>query len=113
METKLFDQCPNCGCSIRVYESAANQMILEGKEPADYRYVMQQFQSVIASPKHLESAPIGSKLPAITTQLDICQDCGTVYAISVEWEEVEKRQAPIRPIVPNAPLRLPPRLHRN
>ena len=94
---KDFNQCPNCGSLNTIYEGEAKRMVSEGQAPEDFHYSMAKYQAPVANQQMIDQLPLMVRLPIITTILDVCADCGTVYVTKVIWDEIIKKPAPPPP----------------
>lgn len=74
-----FDHCPNCGSTKRLAETVAKQEKEKGKISEDTHVVMVSYQTLVADPRKMILT-----VPIISTFVDICADCGTLYCVHAE-----------------------------
>lgn len=99
-----FDQCPVCGSTNRFYESLAKEVKDRGLTSPDFTAYFNVAQLVVMDRTKDKSIPIGSELPVGIAFVDICQDCGTIYAVRLQRDTVKKHLA-----IPNIPMPPPNR----
>ncbi len=81
---KEFTKCPKCGGENFLAKAAQDEVIERGIMPKDYGFYLGLFDGIPADQKKLSTLPIGSTLPAVAAGIDVCLDCGTVFARFVE-----------------------------
>lgn len=80
-----FDRCPN-GHTRRVAETVRDQEAAKGKVPKDSIMVMQQLNAPIAE---MKTIMLGlSIVPFLTADVDICVECGALYATTVHRRDI-------------------------
>lgn len=96
-----FGSCPNCGSTRRVAEMVTNEEIEKGKISSTAKTSMFNMKSLICDPDRMSKLFVPQKAIVLLAAADICVDCGTLYATSVEKGEgvldVERPQ-PIGPM---------------
>ena len=80
---KTFSQCPNCGSDQRFCEQLAKEMKERGLARLEWRYSYDVREGVVIDPTKQAQIPIGSVIPGFHIALDICMDCGALYAIEL------------------------------
>ena len=84
IEQKLeFPKCPNCGSSRRLAGEATAYMRSKGWVLDDYNYYTHIIKGIPTDQRVMNKIPLGSSIPAIWAGMDICLDCGTVWAVKV------------------------------
>jgi len=84
IELKLdFTDCPNCHSTRRLAEEATKFMKKKGWALEDFTYYTHIIQGTPTDKRVFSKIPIGSSIPIIWAGMDICLDCGTVYAVRV------------------------------
>ena len=86
-----FDKCPVCGSSKRFAEMVAEEQREKGLLGEGLKYGIYQVGGPILDPGKVGQMLVGAMVPAITALLDVCLDCGTVYAVRLERSEVSLR----------------------
>lgn len=103
MDNKVttFDKCPVCGSTERLAGNALKYMKEKGWAGPDADFYIQRIVGSPIDQKLMSKIPIGSKLPTIWAGLDVCLNCGCVYATRImeSWGV-----ASIRPVdMPSVP----------
>ena len=75
-----FSACPHCGSKRRFVNSIADEQRQKGLFGDDVVGVFGT-SGALLDPKKMSKMVIGTKIPAFDATLDICIDCGTVYAV--------------------------------
>ena len=75
--------CPNCGSEHKLAGDMAQKEKDEGRMAPGVDNSIMILSKVVADDKWLKTMPFGSSVPSFTVLLDICTDCGTVYAYKV------------------------------
>jgi hypothetical protein len=98
-----FDKCPNCGSTKRYAESVADEQREKGLIGEGLKFGIYQVGGPIFDPRKVNKMLVGSKVPVILALLDVCLDCGALYAVRLERSEV-----PLRVVVAQPPPGQPP-----
>jgi len=93
-----FDKCPACGSTRRWADEVAKEQIEKGVMDAGLKYGIYQVGGPILDPRRTNKMLVGSKVPVILALLDVCLDCGALYAVRLERGEV-----PLRAVVAQPP----------
>ena len=98
---KDFDSCPNCGSTNRFAESLYKKQVAKGLVQEKERYGIHEYEGPIVDMNMLQQGRvlIGTKIPCIKVTLDVCKNCGTLYAVRItNWEvrvgEIQTQQLP-------------------
>ena len=86
---RKFDQCPTCGSKERFFESLANELKERGLAGDNFVAGFNSPQQGVVIDKKFK-VPIGSELPGFGIIIDICTECGTVYAIDNSRQQEER-----------------------
>jgi hypothetical protein len=96
-----FDQCPNCGSTTKFCASLAKEMVDRKLAKDDFTMYLGVYRAPVIDQRTEPKIPIGSEVPVLIAFTDICQDCGTIYAVRLERDTVKKTlpipTMPIRP----------------
>lgn len=98
-----FDKCPNCGSTRRFAGEVAEEQKEKGAVGEGLKFGLQQVGGPIMDPRKISQTLVGAKVPVVTALLDVCMDCGTIYAVRLERGEV-----PLRAVVAQPPKGQPP-----
>ena len=88
-----YVKCPACGSKKRHYEEGSKKAIEMGVAKPGTLMPYQYDNQIMGDPALVASAPIGTEIPSITTALEVCKDCGCVYAPMVITSKVKKQLA--------------------
>ena len=83
-----FDCCPQCGSTRRLAEEVAEEQREKGMMGKGLKYGLHQLGGPILDPRRVNKMLVGTKVPTATALLDVCLDCGNVYAVRLERGEV-------------------------
>jgi len=82
-----FDKCPNCGGTRRLAGEVDEEQIEKGAMEPGLKYGLQQVGGPILDPRKASQILVGTRVPAVFVLLDVCMDCGTLYAVRLERGE--------------------------
>lgn len=106
---KKFDSCPNCGSKRRLTEFIIEQQVKDGKTV----HAMARFQPlsamIMVDPK-FQLILTSSKVKSPASDIDVCIDCGTIYATAINIVDVQMNAAPKGPggqVPPGFPPQFP------
>jgi hypothetical protein len=85
-----FSKCPVCGSTKRFAESIAAEQREKGLMGDDLPAGVWEFAGPIFDPRVVTKMLVGSTVPGIQAVIDICLDCGAVYAIRLIRLELPK-----------------------
>lgn len=97
---KQFNQCPVCGSKKRFLESLVTKIKEQGYARAEWRMGYDFRQGIVIDQAREAIIPLGAKLPTYRIFTDICMDCGTIYATSIESGTATKQIVPPKLIKP-------------
>lgn len=84
---KTWSKCPACGSERRVIDGIRQDLIAENKwNPATQAALIRQI-AILMDPTRPSISPI---LPAVDVKIDICSDCGNIYAVEAILTEVKQ-----------------------
>lgn len=92
-----FDRCPACGSTRRLAGSVAEEQIEKGQMGTGWKYGLYRMGGPILDPKKVNQLLVGTRIPTVTALLDVCLDCGTVYAVRLERDETSLRAVMSQP----------------
>lgn len=98
-----FDKCPVCGSTRRFAEEVAQEQKEKGLMGEGLKFGIYQMAGPILDPSKVNQMLVGTKIPTISALVDVCLDCGTIYAVRLERGEV-----PLRAVVAQPPPGQPP-----
>lgn len=103
---KEFKKCPACGSNLGFMKKLAKRVKKKGWMDEEFHFWMQIHQGVVkqATPAMDAKIPMGSTLPAYKICLEVCQECGCVYAGRIYEGEAAKTLTAPKPIGPDDPL---------
>lgn len=101
MPQKLFEKCPACGSKKRFFESMAKELGERGICRPGFNMTYDTRSNICVDPETVGKIPIGSRLTQYKVFTDICEDCGCVYAVLLEKNEVKRSAPPLPPIRKN------------
>jgi hypothetical protein len=102
-----FDKCPVCGSTRRWADEVAKEQIEKGVMDKGLKYGIYQMGGPILDPRKVNQMLVGTKVPTVSALLDVCMDCGTIYAVRLERGEVPLRMVVAQP-PPGQPPFMPP-----
>jgi len=87
-----FDKCPACGSTKRFVEELANEVKAKGWMHPELNFVAYIIRGMVKqdSPEIEAKIPIGSIVPGYGIMLDVCLDCGCIYAVKLVRDEARK-----------------------
>jgi uncharacterized Zn finger protein len=97
MDSKLFDQCPNCGSKETMGETLTKEAQAKGHASLTWRFAPFAESRVIVDQSQDNKIPVGAEAITVQFILDICIDCGTVYAKKINIGKVKKTVTMRRP----------------
>lgn len=81
-----FDRCPTCGSTKRIAEMLRDEEAAKGKVPKDSPMVMLR---AVTPMTELQTIMLGlSIVPLLTCLFDICAECGTLYSVMVQRQDI-------------------------
>ena len=99
---KEFTECPNCGSNQRFCEQLGQELKDRGLARPDWTFNYDVRSGVVMDTKYTQVRILaGATLPGFAIALDICMDCGTLYAVRLN--RLEGRMDPMPrqgPIIP-------------
>lgn len=98
-----YVKCPACGSKKRHFEEMSEKAIKMDLAGKGYLEALIHQTRVVADPVKLAGQPLGAEAPSITFALDICKDCGMVYAPMVITGKAKKTLTPPKLILPGQP----------
>ncbi len=96
-----FTKCPCCGSEDRFLEQLGNELKARGLAREEWNMHLDVKQGVVVDQTKEAAIPIGSEVPGYGYMIDICIDCGCVYAIDLTRNDVKKTIAPQQQAPPN------------
>jgi len=100
---KEFTQCPNCGSIYRFCEQLGQELKDRGLAKPDWNFNYGVCSGVVMDGNYTQAKILaGATLPGYGIAVDICMDCGTLYAVRLNRLEGEMKPMPKqgRPIIP-------------
>jgi len=90
-----FDKCPVCGSENRLMKKLLDDEILAGRRDKDEQgqACLQMLTASVMDP--LKPPIIGALIPAGTAVIDVCLQCGTIYAPIVVKSYVRNQPPPM------------------
>ena len=73
-------KCPVCGSKKKHYEEASKRAIKMGLAKSDYLTCLLFNNQIMVDPAMETSVKEGDTIPTMLSAIDICYDCGCVYA---------------------------------
>ncbi len=95
-----YPKCPMCKSKKRHYENISAKAVSMGTVKPGYVQTLEHRSEIIADPAILNKKPVGTQAPSIMFALDICEDCGCVYAPMVITGKAEKQAVVAPPTKP-------------
>ena len=101
-----FTLCPNCGSDQRFCEQLGQELKDRGLARPDWTFNYDVRSGVVVDGKTTQTKIFtGATLPGFAIAVDICMDCGTIYAVRLNRLEGEMKpmpkQGPIMPAMNN------------
>jgi len=98
VEVQDFDKCPNCGSSNGLATTLYGAEAKKGHVREFGKYGIHEFSGPIIDIEmvKLGKVLIGTKVPFISVSIDVCQNCGALYAT-----RIVKRDIPINDALPS------------
>lgn len=75
---------PSRGSGGRFFETITNELKAEGRVPQDWNMYWDVRTDAVFPPKKLPLLPMGTVVPAFRGVSDICQECGTIWAVRLQ-----------------------------
>jgi len=98
-----FEKCPVCGSTRRFAGSIGDEQKGKGQMGQDLPVGVWEFAGPLFDPRLVSKFLVGSKVPTIRVTIDVCLDCGTIYAV-----RLERGEASLRAVVAQPPQGQPP-----
>jgi len=100
-----FAHCPNpnCGSTRRFAEEVAKEQREKGAMGEGLKYGLYQIGGPILDPRKVNQMLVETMVPETFALLDVCMDCGCVYAI-----RLERQERPLGDIIQPLPGAKPP-----
>ena len=95
-----YPKCPACGSKKRHYEEASEKAIKMGVADKGFLVPMIYDNKTIMDPTKQASIKVGDEAPTMTAALEICKDCGCVYAPMVITGKAKKTLLPTKLVLP-------------
>ncbi len=93
-----FDKCPHCGGKRRAGETVAVEQQQKGLLRDDFDFVLLRTGGPVFDPSRLGRMLVGQKVAAVVAFVDACLDCGALYAVKVERQEVPIMTGLLQPL---------------
>ena len=77
---RTFESCPNCGSENRFFESLGDELKERGLARKEWSFCFDTRSGPVIDDKSISKVPYGTELPAYGIQVDVCMDCGIMYA---------------------------------
>jgi len=105
-----FSKCPVCGSTRRFAESVAAEQKGKGLMGKDLPVGVWEFAGPLFDPRMATKMILGTKVPTVRAVIDVCLDCGAVYAVRLERGEASLTNVVARPKMgpPPGPGFMPP-----
>ena len=100
-----FGTCPNCGSKERFLEQLGEEAKAKGFARPEWRMMYENRSGAAIDQAKANSIPIGSSVPGFDIEVDICMNCGTMYAIKLKRLTIAVKAPSPQPIVPNRAIR--------
>jgi len=87
METtwiKEFTQSQNCGSTERFCRNMAKELRERGLAREEWNFYFDDRMGAAIDPSKAPMLIIGTSIPGYHICTDICEDCGTIYAVKLE-----------------------------
>ena len=75
-----YVKCPACGSKKRHFEGLSETAIKMRSAKPGYLIAFMLENRLIGDPEIIRSLPLGTEIPSVISAIDICMDCGCVYA---------------------------------
>lgn len=101
-EHKTFDRCPGCG-GRGIAAKAQQEMIERGLAKASFHFFVTAWEGRPINNSIQAKMPIGSHAPNVWVGVDVCSDCGLIFAREIDCGEVvlTEQKPPPRLYTPN------------
>lgn len=86
---KQFKSCPACHYKEQFFEELSKEAIEAGS--LNKRVYLIANKQGLTNPASFKLIPIGTKFPAYDIKVDVCPNCGCIYAVRLATGEAEKR----------------------
>jgi hypothetical protein len=86
----------------------ADEQIEKGVMGKGLKYGIFQMGGPILDPRKVTQMLVGTKIPTASALLDVCMDCGTIYAVRLERGEVSLGAVVSQPPPGQPPGFMPP-----
>lgn len=100
MQEIKFDHCPNCNSTRQLCMDLAKKAILDGKASPEFKCSLVKYEAVVATQQMQASAKLNDSFDVVTVYTDICESCGTLYAIRIIKDSVVKKIARPKIVLP-------------
>lgn len=99
---KAFPLCPNCNSPHRFMEELGQEVKERGLARPEWRALYEVRTGVLVDQDRAILIPIGAAVPGFHIGLDICMDCGTLYAVELARLEgrIDSTSLPKKPQQP-------------
>lgn len=92
--TTLEYKCPHCESDNRLAGSLAEKVKKRGLMREELYFAAWKFEGKVGDPTKDAIIPYGSSLPYFRIYMDVCLDCGCMYACRVDILQVVKTLKP-------------------
>ena len=101
-----FNRCPACGCNRRFAMSVAAEQQEKGLIRDSLGYSLQQMGGLIIDRQMVNAENVGVPVPVVRGLIDVCLNCGNVYAVRLEREDFPLHSSSESPpeSLPESPL---------
>lgn len=95
-----FDKCPVCGSHRRVVDEVKKEEIAKGKIRPEKKAALTKMGVAVTDAVKIKGV---LTVPLVTAMVDICADCGALYAVQVDRTEEDPgkfaviQQTPVMP----------------
>lgn len=103
-----YDKCPVCGSTRRFAEEVAQEQREKGLMGEGLKFGIYQMAGPILDPSKVNQMLVGTKIPTVSALVDVCLDCGCLYAVRLERGEVPLRAVVAQPSPGQPPGFMPP-----
>lgn len=91
-----FDHCPACGLDNRLVGTLQKKEKAAGHMRPNVEFYVNTIPGVIADKALEGSRLVGSTAPGYSISLDVCTNCGCMYAVKIDIGEVKMSILPQR-----------------
>ena len=99
-----FDKCPGCGSTNRLAGSVADEQKAKGLLGEDWKLGIYQMGGVIVDPNKVNQMLVGTKVPVVSALVDVCMDCGMIFAVRLVRGEKSLQAVQMPPLPPGSSL---------